>query len=147
MALSAESATNYPHSGLASWVRCRVALEKGDVDTAILELRNTVESTHYQYVNAFGAPLLAPYLDHPEIVKLRVLAVEMEIERWERRGTRTQHQARLLANAYFYLGKHDLAIDKLEAAMRQGGPHRAGILDDLHMIRTAKSKRRAAKTD
>jgi hypothetical protein len=142
-----DSAANYPRGAVASWVRHNIALEKGDIDAAILELRNVVESTHYQYVDAFGTPLLAQYLDHPEIVELRVLAAKMEIERWERRGTRTQHQARALGSAYFFIGNYDAAIDKFEAALRQGGPHRAAILDDLHLVRTAKSKRQAATTD
>jgi len=141
-----EAAINYPTGGLAAWVRGGMALEKGDIDAAIPELRRVVKTEYYQYVDIFGMPQLAPFLSHPKVVRLRNRVARLEIERWDKRGTETQHQMRAVGSAYFLLGKHDLAIATLEAALRRGGPHRAAILADLELIREAKRNRRAAVT-
>lgn len=139
-----EAAINYPTGGLASWVRGGMALEKGDIDAAIPELRRVVKTEYYQYVDIFGMPQLAEFLAHPKIVRLRHRVARLEIERWDKRGTKTQHQMRAVGSAYSYLGEYDLAITILEAALRRGGPHRAEILADLELIRKAKQNRRAA---
>jgi hypothetical protein len=140
-----ESAANYPHGGPASLVRTVNALERGDIESAIPEIRNVVDTRYHEYVNLFDMPKLARYANHPEVRALHERVARLTIEGIEERGVTTQRQMRSIASAYFYLGNNTAAIAQLEQALRRGGPERQAILADLEMIRGADRARREKK--
>lgn len=142
-ALMVESFINYPEGGVAYYVRSIQALEKGDIDEAVTQLRGVIDTNYYKYVDIFNLPQIQPYQGHPDVMRLRARIARLTIERFEGDRATTQHQMRAVASAYYFLGKHDAAIAKLEEALRFGGPLRDAIFADMDQIREAKRQAQA----
>jgi hypothetical protein len=139
-----ESTRNYPQGGPAYWARTILALQREDIGAAVSELQGVFETGYHRYVDVFALPYLRPFLGDARVVRLRHRQARDTIARFDNEDIETQHQLRAVASAYFYLGKHDLAIDRLETALRRGGPHRDAILLDLEAVRTARLAARSS---
>jgi tetratricopeptide (TPR) repeat protein len=142
--LLVDSARHYPDGGTAWFVRAAVAVHKGRPEEAVEALRASADRG-YHFMRPFNTdPLLSALHDRDDFEALiHDIARRQLAYAEERRLDTTPQQLRGIAGAYLYLGEYDRSIDAYERAIRQGGPLRPILLDELQHARDERVRARA----
>jgi len=142
--LHRDAAARYPDGGLAHFERALVAVREEDPERALASLQRSADRG-YHFVHSFQRdPGLAPLREDPRFRSLLRDLAARQIAYARERGFASQRQLRGLAGAHLYREEYDEAIAVLEAAVRQGGPLRPLLLQDLERVRQRRSAAHSA---
>lgn len=141
--LNLDAARHYPEGGSARFLRAREAAQRGDVETAVAELRAASRRGVDNFTLLERDPGLAPIRDDPSFRALVGEVAGRWIERATRRGVATQAELRFLGLAHVARGELDAAIAAFERALALGGPQQQRVAAELEAAR----RLRAAEPD
>jgi hypothetical protein len=133
--LNLDAARHYPEGGSARYLRARAAAQRGDVATAVTELREASRRGIDNFLVLEGDPALAPVREAPEFRALVAEVAGRWIERARKRGFATQAELRFLGLAHLVRGELAPAIAALEQALEAGGPLDARVAAELAATR------------
>lgn len=120
--LELDAASQYPHGSTAHWVRAMQALEAGETERVLEELRGAIARGHH-LVHAYEIdPRLTVLRGEPGFEALLDDIARREIARLDTLGPATQREWRALANAYIRLEQLEDAEQALAEGIRVGGP-------------------------
>ncbi len=143
-ALLLEAAMKYPKGGVAHYVRSVKAIQRDDLETAMIEIRAAVERGYYLNRDLLGDPRLAGLRRSSDYAGFHEDLVRRGLAHLRSRRHVDQATQRSIAGSLFLLGEYDEAERVIEDALRMEGHHRKGLLEDLQVIREKRAATRGA---
>jgi hypothetical protein len=132
--LLADAARHYPDGVAGHLARAKRAVQAGDVEAAVAEIRGARERGFNRYEQLLRDPVLSQIQHEPAFVELVREMAAFWIESGSAWESPTQMEHRKLASAYAIRGDRDEAVRHLRAALEVGGPLDAEIRDDLRKL-------------
>lgn len=135
-----DAASHYPNGAIGHYVRAVLALERGDSETALAELRESAALGGGLIHSFYGDIWLMPLHGDPRFQALVKDMAQMEIDAARKRPV-DQSLRLIVGRAYYLRGEYDAAIAELEQALRTGGPQDAQALMLLERVRLERTGR------
>jgi len=132
--LTRDAIRQYPHGATAQFTMGVVLAQQGDPDRAIEYLRAAAARGHH-FMQPFRIQRLESLQDDPRYQELLRDIAARRIAYARERGYTSQQQLRIVADSHYVRGELDEAISVLEQAIRNGGPLRDQLIDEMMRIR------------
>jgi hypothetical protein len=142
--LMADTLYRYPDGSAAAYFRTRRAIERGDLDEAMVLLRKATDDPRRGLEALLVDPWLRPLHGHPDFRALLVELSEERVERLMQAEYQTDANLLHLGRAYMLLGRPEEAIAALEQILeREGSGFRADAQRQIQAARAAMEQRDA----
>ncbi|MEE9607480.1 MAG: hypothetical protein V3U03_07035 [Myxococcota bacterium] len=138
--LLVDAANHYPEGGTASFLRGRRAAQLGDVDGAVVALREAADRGVDRFAILVTDPGLAPIQREPAFRELVRELARRWIARAQARGHSTPADLRAMALAHVELEEYGEAEAWLERALEGGGPLEPVLRADLAALRARRAE-------
>ncbi|MDJ0864603.1 MAG: hypothetical protein QNK03_00750 [Myxococcota bacterium] len=149
LTIARDSERRYPHGIPATLLRARGAARRGDVESAVEEIRGARARGFDRFIDLQRDPGFAPVREDARFqAELREVAA-LWISRVEGRADPTPMELRMLGLAHAARGEWEPAFARLEQALAADGPNASQVRADLAEVRVQRirAERAARRSD